>query len=223
MRSLPKNGAGKYTNGNIDVVYKYAPVENEPVTVHYYNSNKWDNITLYSYGNGVQNSREIKELLGNWPGTAMSNDGDGWWTYTIPADVVKGVTGVKVIIANGNAQDPGEAWIKDGVVSDKNDKEIVYTGNINVLYVDYSGSIIDKDVITGDISSEYNIVPREFFGYELASQSDNTAGYYTAEEINVIFNYIPNYGKGLIVWLAAGGIVVLAGGIAAFILRKKKS
>ena len=48
-------------------------------------------------------------------------------------------------------------------------------------------------------------------------------GYYTAEEINVIFNYIPNYGKGLIVWLAAGGIVVLAGGIAAFILRKKKS
>ena len=233
LRSLPKNGAGKYTNGNIDVVYKYAPVENEPVTVHYYNSNKWDNITLYSYGNGVQNSREIKELLGNWPGTAMSNDGDGWWTYTIPADVVKGVTGVKVIIANGNAQDPlsgnegylvsGEAWIKDGVVSDKNDKEIVYTGNINVLYVDYSGSIIDKDVITGDISSEYNIVPREFFGYELASQSDNTAGYYTAEEINVIFNYIPNYGKGLIVWLAAGGIVVLAGGIAAFILRKKKS
>ena len=171
---------------------------------------------MYSYGNGVQNSREIKELLGNWPGTAMSNDGDGWWTYTIPADVVKGVTGVKVIIANGNAQDPlsgnegylvsGEAWIKDGVVSDKNDKEIVYTGNINVLYVDYSGSIIDKDVITGDISSEYN-----------------TAGYYTAEEINVIFNYIPNYGKGLIVWLAAGGIVVLAGGIGAFILRKKKS
>ena len=163
----------------------------------------------------------------------MTNDGDGWWSYTIPAEKLRGVTGVRVIAANGNAQDPaagnegyrvsGDVWIKDGHTTDKNEKEVVCSGKINVIYVDYSGAVIDKDVIKGDIDMEYNIVPKEFFGYELADSSDNIGGLYTAEEINVIFNYHPNYGKSLIVWLAAGGVAVIAGGISAFILRKKKS
>ena len=233
LTSLPKNGAGKFTDGQTEILYKYSPVENEPITVHYHNDNEWKTLTLYAYGNGTQNGKETKELLGAWPGSAMKDDGDGWWSYTIPAEKLKGVTGVRVIAANGNAQDPaagnegyrvsGDVWIKDGHTADKNDKEVISSGKINVIYVDYSGAVIDKDVIKGDIDMEYNIVPKEFFGYELADNSDNIGGLYTAEEINVIFNYRPDYGKSLIVWLAAGGVAVLAGGISAFILRKKKS
>ena len=233
LTSLPKNGAGKFTDGQTEIVYKYSPVENEPITVHYYNNNEWKDLSLYAYGNGTQNGKETKELLGAWPGTPMNNDGDGWWSYTISSESTKGVTGVRVIAANGNAQDPaagnegyrvsGDVWIKDGHISDKNEKEVVSSGKINVIYVDYSGAVIDKDVIKGDVDMEYKIVPKEFFGYELADNSDNIGGLYTAEEINVIFNYRPNYGKSLIVWLSAGGVAVLAGGISAFILRKKKS
>ena len=232
LTNLPNNGAGKFTDGNTEIVYKYTPIKNESVTVHYYNVNEWDNLTLYAYGNGMHNGSETRELTGAWPGTQMKNDGEGWWSYTIPSSELTGVGGVKVILAHGNAQDPladkegygvsGEVWIKDGVVTDKNDKQVLSSGKINVIYVDYSGAVIDKDVITGELEDSYSIEPKEFFGYELAEQSYNAVGSYTAEEINVIFNYKPNYGKSLIVWLAAGGVAVLAGGIAAFVLRKRK-
>lgn len=231
LTSLHSNGAGKFTEGNIEILYKYSPVQNKPVTVHYYNSNGWENLTLYAYGNGTQNSGDTKEILGGWSGAKMKDDGDGWWSYTIPSSELVGISGVKVIIADGNAQDPlagnegylvsGEVWINNGVIADKHDKEIVSSGRVNVIYVDYSGAVINKDVLKGDINSSYNVIPKDFFGYELCDSSDNTAGYYTSEEINVIFNYNPNYGKSLLVWLAAGGVAVLAGGIAAFILRRK--
>ncbi len=231
LTHLPNNGAGKYTDGNIDIVYKYSPVENAPVTVHYYNKNNWSSLTMYAYGNGLQNRSETKEILGSWPGTAMTDDGDGWWSYTIPSETLKGVSGIRVIIANGNAQDPlagnegylvsGEVWINDGNITDKHDKEILSTGKVNVIYTDYSGAVIDKDIISGNVNDSYNITPKDFFGYELVDRSSNSVGNYAADEINVIFNYRPNYGKSLIVWLAAGGVAVLAGGIAAFVLKKK--
>ena len=231
LTHLPNNGAGKYTDGKIDIVYKYTPVQNDTVTVHYYNKNNWNNLTLYAYGNGLQNRSETKELVGAWPGSAMTDEGDGWWTYTIPGEQLEGVTGVRVILANGNAQDPlagnegylvsGEVWINDGEITNKHDHEIVSTGKVNVIYVDYSGAVIDKDVLSGKIDESYEITPKEFFGYELIDSASNGAGTYSADEINVIFNYRPNYGKSLIVWLASGGVAVLAGGIAAFILRKR--
>ncbi|MBQ3969878.1 MAG: type I pullulanase [Clostridia bacterium] len=233
LTNLPNNGAGKYTDGSTEIVYKFSPIENESVTVHYYNSNGWEDLTLYAYGNGTQNASSTKELLGAWPGAAMKDDGDGWWSYTIASGDLKGIGGVRVIFANGNAQDPlagnegylvsGEVWINNGVIADKNDKEIVSSGKVNVIYVDYSGAIIDKDVITGEINSSFEISPKDFFGYEPVENTENAVGFYTPEEINVIFNYRPNYGKSLVVWLAAGGVAVLAGGIAAFVLRKRKT
>ena len=233
LTNLPTNGAGKFTDGNTEILYKYSPIKNESVTVHYYNSNGWKDLTVYAYGNGTQNGSETKDLVGEWPGAKMKDDGDGWWSYTIPSGDLEGVSGVKVIFANGNAQDPlagnegyivsGEVWINNGVIADKNDKEIVSSGKVNVIYADYSGTIIDKDVYTGKIGEDYDIAPKDFFGYELVDNADNVVGNYTTEEINVIFNYQPNYGKSLIVWLAAGGVAVLAGGIAAFVLRKRKT
>jgi len=233
LTSLPNNGAGKFTEGNTEVCYRYSPIKNEAVTVHYYNSNGWKNITLYAYGNGTCSGEGTKNLVGEWPGVAMSNDGDGWWSYTIPSNALNGVSGVRVIFADGSAQDPlaghegyavsGEVWINNGIIADKNDKEVVTSGRVNVIYIDYSGAVIDKDVYTGHIGAGYDVVPKDFFGYELVENADNIVGNYTAEEINVIFNYQPNYGKSLIVWLAAGGVAVLAGGIAAFILRSKRT
>ena len=231
LTKLPKNGAGKYTDGNIDIQYLYQPIENKPVTVHYYNENNWNSLTLYAYGNGVQNSGEMKELAGEWPGMAMNDDGDGWWSCTIPAESLVGVSGVRLIAAHGHAQDPlagnegymvsGEVWIKDGKVTDKHDHEVFTSGSVNVICVDYSGAVIDTDVVTGRVNDEYRIVPKDFFGYELVDKDSEFVGTYTGEEINLIFNYKPNYGTSLLVWLAGGGVAVLAGGVAAFILRRR--
>lgn len=231
LTDLPDNGSGKYTDGEIEVVYKYNSIKNEPVTVHYYNSNNWDNLTLYAYGNGEQNGKDTKEILGVWPGKAMKDDGDGWWSYTIPASEMDGIDAVRVIFANGNAQDPlagnegylvsGEVCINNGVIADAKGKDFVYTGKVNVFYVDNTGAIIDKDVLTGDVNTAYNAPEKSFFGYEPLNNSDNVAGYFTPEEINVIFNYRPNYGSSLIIWLSCGGVAVLAGGLAAFIVRKR--
>lgn len=231
LTDLPKNGAGKYTDGETEVLYKYNTVKNESVTVHYYNSNNWDNLTLYAYGNGEHNGAETTQILGEWPGHAMQDDGDGWWSYTIPASELEGVDAVRVILANGNAQDPlagnegylvsGEVWINNGIIADSKDREVVYTGKVNVLYVDYTGAVIDRDVLTGDVNTAYNAQEKNFFGYEPVNNSDNISGCFTAEEINVIFNYKPNYGSSLIVWMLCGGVAVLSGGIAAFIVRKR--
>lgn len=232
LTQLPKNGAGTFTDGEIEVEYKYYPIQNESVTVHYYNSSNWDKLTLYAYGNGERSGSNTKNLLGDWPGAEMKDDGDGWWSYTIPSAELEGIDAVRVIFANGNAQDPlagnegylvsGEVWINNGIIADANDKEITYTGKVNVIYVDSEGAILDRDVLTGDIDEAYNARAKDFFGFQLVDNSDNAAGYFTAEEINVIFNYKPNYGKSLIIWLACGGIAVLAGGITAFVVRRKK-
>ncbi len=233
LTSLPNNGAGKFSGGNTEVCYRYSPIKNETITVHYYNSKNWQNITLYAYGNGMRSGDGTKQILGGWPGASMKNDGDGWWSYTIPSSILSGVSGVKVVFADGNAQDPhaghegyavsGEVWINNGVIADKNEREVVTSGRVNVIYIDYSGAVIDKDVYTGQIGAGYDVVPKDFFGYELVENANNVVGNYTAEEINVIFNYKPNYGKSLIVWLASGGVAVLAGGIAAFVLKSKKT
>lgn len=232
LTDLPKNGAGTFTDGETEVLYKYGLIKNDAVTVHYYNSNNWDNLTLYAYGNGSRNGSGTKEIVGAWPGVKMNDDGDGWWSYTIPSSELDGIDAVRVIMANGNAQDPlagnegylvsGEVWINNGVIADANDNEIAYSGRVNVIYVDYEGSIIDKDVVTGEIGTAYNAKEKEFFGYEPVKSSSNTAGCFTAEEINVIFSYKPNYGKTLVIWLSCGGIAVLAAGITAFVVKRKK-
>ena len=233
LTQLPKNGAGKYTDSNIDIEYKYSPMNNDSVTVHYYNENNWADLTLYAYGNGMQNSSDMKELAGAWPGMKMTDEGDGWWTCTIPSESLVGVSSVKVIAAHGHAQDPlagnegykvsGEVWIKDGKVTDGHSHEVFTTGSVKVIYVDYSGAVIDTDVISGRVDEEYRVFPKDFFGYELVENNKGFSGTYTGEEIDIIFNYKPNYGTSLLVWLAGGGVAVLAGGIAAFILRRREN
>ncbi len=230
---LPSNGAGKFTDGETQVEYKYSPVKNETITIHYNNSNNWDDLTLYAYGNGAQDGENTVEILGEWPGTEMTDDGEGWWSYTIPASELKGISSVRVIFANGNAQDPSagnegylvtgsEVWINNGLVLDAEDTELTYTGRVNVIYIDYNGSIIDKDVLSGDVGSVYNAEIKDFFGYKLVDKSDNITGYFTTDEINVILSYRPAYGKTLVVWLAAGGIAVIAAGVTALLVRRRR-
>lgn len=86
------------------------------VSVHYYNSNQWGSPYIYYYTDS--------ETPVTWPGTAMTSDGNGWYSYDI-----YGFDEVKVIFSdNGANQIPqqnetgytvtGEKWFINGTLYD---------------------------------------------------------------------------------------------------------
>lgn len=91
--------------------------ENE-IVVHYYNENNWESPYIYYYNDG--------NTPVSWPGTAMNNDGDNWYSYTI-----SGYSSAKVIFSNNGADQypaqnqegltvSGEKWYKLGSFYDQN-------------------------------------------------------------------------------------------------------
>ena len=91
--------------------------ENE-IVVHYYNENNWESPYIYYYNDG--------NTPVSWPGTAMNNDGDNWYNYTI-----SGYSSAKVIFSNNGADQypaqnqegltvSGEKWYKSGSFYDQN-------------------------------------------------------------------------------------------------------
>ncbi|OHX64605.1 hypothetical protein NH26_23835 [Flammeovirga pacifica] len=87
-----------------------APVTPEPgngLVIHYKSS--WGNSTRIHYW-GASNG-----AASNWPGEAMTSEGNGWYTYTID-----GATSSNLLFHNGSGgQTPdlnrsGEGWYKDG-------------------------------------------------------------------------------------------------------------
>ena len=57
------------------IVIPASAVGDNEVTVHYYNENNWQSPYLYYYADG---SNPVQ-----WPGVAMTSEGNGWYGYTI--------------------------------------------------------------------------------------------------------------------------------------------
>ena len=114
------------------------------VSVHYYNSNQWSSPYIYYYTDS--------ETPITWPGTAMTSDGNGWYSYDI-----YGFDEVKVIFSdNGANQIPqqnetgytvtGEKWFINGTLYDAEPDGITVHfydynnwGNVNIYY--YNGNL----------------------------------------------------------------------------------
>lgn len=103
------SGEKWYKNGQW---YDSDPTVYKDITVHYYNSNNWNTVSLYYYDTQTGNIP--------WPGVTMSDEGNGWYEYTIHC-----VTDPRVMFSNnGNNQIPGrnepgflidsEKWYKNG-------------------------------------------------------------------------------------------------------------
>ena len=108
-------------NGTTTKTYTFTKAE-EPkentFTVHYYKPLSWGTPNIYYYDETVSPKMEGKA----WPGTAMSSEGDGWYSYTIT-----GLEKAYVIFNSNGSQIPGsgntgylvkaDSWIKDGVIT----------------------------------------------------------------------------------------------------------
>lgn len=55
----------------------------ETTKIYFYNSNEWPNPNAYGWANGMNDT----DIFGSWPGTAMTDEGDNWWSIVYPYNV----------------------------------------------------------------------------------------------------------------------------------------
>lgn len=88
------------------------------ITIHFKNDCNWNKVNIYYYNDTSTGP--------SWPGTAMTAEGNNWYTYTIP-----NLASAKVLFNNGadkqipSSGQPGynittETWYKDGQLYTKN-------------------------------------------------------------------------------------------------------
>ncbi|MBB6462470.1 starch-binding protein [Flammeovirga kamogawensis] len=101
---LTRDRDGWFKNGQW---YDEEPPQPEGLTVHFKSS--WGNSTRIHYWNTSNGTSST------WPGVAMIDDGNGWYSYTI-----NGAASASLLFHNGSGQQTGdlsrnqEGWYKDG-------------------------------------------------------------------------------------------------------------
>jgi len=98
------------------------------LTVHFKRPAGWNNIPKIHYWNVVPTMPQTQ-----WPGVAMTDEGNGWFVYTIP-----GATSASIVFNNDPSPQTGdlsrnkEGWYKNGVWTDSNPEgpqKVVVTAN----------------------------------------------------------------------------------------------
>ncbi len=176
------NTSGTFKSAtDIKVVFKYNYVEPTGLTVHYYNTS-WSKVNVYAY-----DKAETKQYAGAWPGSAMTNDGNGWWSYNF-ADIEDALV---IFNDTGTSQEPrrmqpgysvsGEVWLKDGVASS--------AGKVKVVYKGSDGTPLGSETLTGLTGETYTTTAKTFSGYTLSSTPANASGKFTEATITVTYVY----------------------------------
>lgn len=176
---------GKAVQGTNTVTFRYNYVEPVCLKVHYYNANGWSNVYMYAYtGDGPT----AVQLIGQWPGTAMTSEGNNWYVCTVPD-----VESAKVLFTAsvygpqepGNQQPgyelSGEVWVKNGKVQT--------ASKVNVLYVTTDGETLASETLSGLSGETYATEAKTFDNYELTGTPDNASGTFGSETITVTYTY----------------------------------
>ena len=189
--NLPGNASG-VISADTTVTYVYKKAAYDPLKIHYYNSNSWTSVYLYSYDDSGTVS---KKLSGEWPGTAMTSEGSGWYTYP-EIDTQSAKAMFTNGAATGTLQEPGsnqpgyevsgEVWIQNKTVS--------FSSKVVVSYIDSNGAKLAEDkVILGTKVTSSDTYTTE----GLSSQTSapvvigNASGSWSIGTKNVIYIY-PN-------------------------------
>ncbi|MBQ7345324.1 MAG: starch-binding protein [Oscillospiraceae bacterium] len=98
----------------------------DTVTVYYYNATNWSTVNVYWWGSADTNPE--------WPGVTMTDLGNGYWTYDVPADIA-GKEGI--IFNNGSAQTSNLTLPTDGKNCFNGTEWITYTGEDLDIQLDY--------------------------------------------------------------------------------------
>ena len=162
-------------------------------TVYFTAPSGWSTPTIYAYsGDGAT----ATQITGAWPGTAMTSEGDGVYSYTFDDSV----SSCSIIFASGSnqipaSQQPGFSYVGGKAyeyVSSWNEVQVEPTrkGTVTVKYVDEDGNDLTSPItLTGNVGDSYTTSKKTFSGYTLSSTPTNAIGKYTASNITVTYKY----------------------------------
>lgn len=92
-------GEGDYMNDSTGAITAGKPSWKQLIIVHFKAPTGWAAPNIYAYSSDANKT----QFTGAWPGTKMTSEGNGWYSYTID----KGATSAKVIFDDGKNQMPG--------------------------------------------------------------------------------------------------------------------
>ena len=209
-------------------------------TVYFTAPSGWSSPTIYAYtGDGTTATK----ITGEWPGTAMTSEGDGVYSYTFPDSV----SSCNVIFASGSnqipaSQQPGFSYVGGKAyeyVSSWAEVPVtgggsVQKGTVTVKYVDENGNnLADPITLTGNVGEAYTTSNKTFSGYTLSSTPTNASGQYTQSGITVIYQYKKNEtppvqeGKVIVNYVDSNGnilsSVTLTGNVGAVYQAEEKT
>ena len=162
-------------------------------TVYFTAPSGWSTPTIYAYsGDGAT----ATQITGAWPGTAMTSEGDGVYSYTFDDSV----SSCSIIFASGSnqipaSQQPGFSYVGGKAyeyVSSWNEVQVEPTrkGTVTVKYVDEDGNDLTSPItLTGNVGDSYTTSKKTFSGYTLSSTPTNAIGKYTASNLTVSYKY----------------------------------
>ena len=163
-------------------------------TVYFTAPSGWSTPTIYAYsGDGAT----ATQITGAWPGTAMTSEGDGVYSYTFDDSV----SSCSIIFASGSnqipaPQQPGFSYVGGKAyeyVSSWNEVQVpepTRKGTVTVKYVDEDGNDLTSPItLTGNVGDSYTTSKKTFSGYTLSSTPTNATGKYTASNITVTYKY----------------------------------
>ena len=230
MDNFPGNAVGT-ASGDTEVCYYYIQEPAGDLVLHYFNDKNWTKVCAYVY---TQTDDGTEDISGKNPGSEMKVDsalGEGWYTLTIKD---KGtLSGMKAIFSDGGDKNKDdieysvsrEVWIKEGSLKRK--------GEVHVIYINKDGTLLDKEVITGQEGAEYKTEKKSFDSLRFIESTDNAKGKFSATPAYVFYTYEnpaavieQNDGKGPIIIVAiilgASVLTLTAAGIIGSIYSKRK-
>ena len=147
-------------------------------------SNWGTNINVYLYSSATNST--VGEA---WPGTAMTNLGDGIYGLSYKSSD----SNLMVVFNDGSNQTGDLEFVNNGLYNSSGFVRVVTPrdkGKVIVRYMDESGSLLSSQTITGEVGTNYQTSAKTFEGYTLKTTPSNAKGTYTKEDIIVTYVYI---------------------------------
>lgn len=162
------------------------------VIIHVQDGQSWGSMNVYNWG-------DAGETAGVWPGTAMTAEADGWYTYTLETEValnlVFSAAGGSPQSGNVNdiAADAGEIWIVIGGAGEANDM--------------------------GAATNEATLYLEPQDGWPAAAAADTSSSDATATDTAA--TAVPKTGESTVLAVTFIALAALSG-LAAVVLKKKE-
>ena len=160
--------------------------------VYFKNTNSWTRVNAYYWDEGENGPV-------SWPGTAMTDLGDGVYGLELNANF-----DIDNIIFNDAANAAAQAsqtsdleFVMNGIYNITGLESVADTtteGKVIVKYVDEKGnSIATSKTLKGRVGNSYSTAPETVYGYVLKTTPANASGTYTKNTITVTYVYREDY------------------------------